>query len=583
MLIETNLFHPTQRRLISMTYRSKELGLFSGKGSSSRRAIYKGCGYDDGDLSKPLIGIVNTANDAGLGHVHLDRLADRVRAGILQAGGTPFEFGTIATCGAVPIGMPHFRYELVIRDVIASSVEIMTGVQLLDGLVLLASCDSIIPGVLIGGIRAEVPCIMLTGGPQEVFKSGGRNIVMSELDQLVFGADYANDEAREKIRYLEDHVCPGPGACSLMGTANTMQILAEGLGMTLPGSSTVPAMSAEKERYATQTGRRIVELVKNNIKPKDILTREALLNGVILTMAIAGSTNAVLHLLSIAREVGVQLTLDDFDVLSNTIPVISRVIPTGKATIIDLYNAGGVPAVIGEMKDYLHKECMTVSGNTIGELAELRKSTDHDVLTTADNPVFPNGGIAVIKGNLSPNGAICRTTTISEKIRKFEGPARVFHSDEDAHAAVVSGGIKKGDVVVIRYEGPRGAPGMREMMMTTDALVGIGMGQDVFVLTDGRFSGFTEGAAIGHISPEAAVGGIIAIVEDGDRIKIDIQGRSVNLELSEERIKERLANWKLPLKKSRGILGIYAKTALQAHLGAMIDDMVENVQQVMEK
>ncbi|NLX85331.1 MAG: dihydroxy-acid dehydratase, partial [Synergistaceae bacterium] len=348
-------------------------------------------------------------------------------------------------------------------------------------------------------------------------------------------------------------------------------------------SSTVPAMSAEKERYATQTGRRIVELVKNNIKPKDILTREALLNGVILTMAIAGSTNAVLHLLSIAREVGVQLTLDDFDVLSNTIPVISRVIPTGKATIIDLYNAGGVPAVIGEMKDYLHKECMTVSGNTIGELAELRKSTDHDVLTTADNPVFPNGGIAVIKGNLSPNGAICRTTTISEKIRKFEGPARVFHSDEDAHAAVVSGGIKKGDVVVIRYEGPRGAPGMREMMMTTDALVGIGMGQDVFVLTDGRFSGFTEGAAIGHISPEAAVGGIIAIVEDGDMIKIDIQGRSVNLELSEERIKERLANWKLPLKKSRGILGIYAKTALQAHLGAMIDDMVENVQQVMEK
>jgi dihydroxy-acid dehydratase len=235
------------------------------------------------------------------------------------------------------------------------------------------------------------------------------------------------------------------------------------------------------------------------------------------------------------------------------------------------------------MKDYLHKECMTVSGNTIGEIAELRKSTDHNTLTTADAPVFPNGGIAVIKGNLSPNGAICRTTTISEKIRKFEGPARVFHSDEDAHAAVVSGRIKKGDVVVIRYEGPRGAPGMREMMMTTDALVGIGMGQDVFVLTDGRFSGFTEGAAIGHISPEAAVGGIIAIVEDGDMIKIDIQGRSVNLDLPEETIKERLAEWKLPLKKSRGILGIYAKTALQAHLGAMIDDMVENVEQVMEK
>ncbi len=565
------------------SYRSKELGLFSGKGSSSRRAIYKGCGYDDGDLSKPLIGIVNTANDAGLGHVHLDRLAARVRAGILQAGGTPFEFGTIATCGAVPIGMPHFRYELVIRDVIASSVEIMTGVQLLDGLVLLASCDSIIPGVLMGGIRADVPCIMLTGGSQEVCRSGGRNVVMSELDQLVFGADYASDEAREKIRYLEEHVCPGPGACSLMGTANTMQILTEVLGMSLPGSATIPAVYAEKERFATQTGRRIVELVKENIKPKDILTREALLNGVIITMAVAGSTNAVLHLLSFAREVGVELTLDDFDKLSESVPVISRVIPTGKATIVDLYNAGGVPAVLGEMKDYLHKECLTVSGHTIGEIADLRRSSDHDTLTTVQDPVFKNGGIAVIKGNLSPNGAICRTTTISEAIRKFEGPARVFHSDEEAHKAVVSGKIKKGDVVVIRYEGPRGAPGMREMMMTTDALVGIGMGQDVFVLTDGRFSGFTEGAAIGHISPEAAVGGVIAVVEDGDIIKIDIEGRSVNLNIDDEVIKERMSKWKLPLKKERGILGIYAKTALQAHEGAMIDDTVRTESDVTGK
>lgn len=563
-----------------MTYRSKELGLFSGRGSSSRRAIYKGCGYDDGDLAKPLIGIVNTANDAGLGHVHLDRLAARVRAGILQAGGTPFEFGTIATCGAVPIGMPHFRYELVIRDVIASSVEIMTGVQLLDGLVLLASCDSIIPGVLIGGIRADVPCIMLTGGPQEVCKSGGRSVVMSELDQLVFGADYASGEAREKIRYLEDHVCPGPGACSLMGTANTMQILAEGLGMALPGSSTVPAVYAEKERFATQTGRRIVELVKEGVKPKDILTREALLNGVILTMALAGSTNAVLHLLSFAREVGVELTLDDFDKLSETIPAISRVIPTGKATVIDLYNAGGVPAVLGEMRDYLHKECLTVSGHTIGEIAYLRRSSDHETLTAAESPVFKSGGIAVMRGNITPNGAICRTTTISEKIRKFAGPARVFNSDEEAHRAVVTGEIKKGDVVVIRYEGPRGAPGMREMMMTTDALVGIGMGQEVFVLTDGRFSGFTEGAAIGHISPEAAVGGVIAIVEDGDFIRIDIPGRTVNLDLPDDVIRERLAKWKLPLKKERGILGIYAKSALQAHEGAMIDDRVEDEGQV---
>lgn len=571
-----------RKGVFDMTYRSKKLGLYSGKGSSSRRAIYKGCGYDDGDLDKPLIGIVNTANDAGLGHVHLDRLANRVRAGILQAGGTPFEFGTIATCGAVPIGMPHFRYELVIRDVIASSVEIMTGVQLLDGLVLLASCDSIIPGVLMGAIRADVPAIIITGGPQEVCVVENRNVVMSELDQLVFGADFASDEAKGKIRYLEDHVCPGPGACSLMGTANTMQILMEGIGMALPGSSAVPAVYAEKERYATQTGRRIVDLVRQNVKPKDILTREALLNGVILTLAIAGSTNAVLHLLSFAREVGVELTLDDFDRLSETVPVISRVIPTGKASVIDLYKAGGVPAVMGEMRDFLHGECVTVSGHTVGEISQLRRSSDPATLTSVDEPVFKNGGIVVIKGNLSPNGAICRTTTISEKTRKFTGPARVFHSDEEAHEAVVSRKIQRGDVIVIRYEGPRGAPGMREMMMTTDALVGIGMGQDVFVLTDGRFSGFTEGAAIGHISPEAAIGGVIAIVEDGDTIRIDIDNRTADLDLPQEEIERRLENWKLPLKKSKGILGIYAKTALQAHQGGMIDDEVANEDQVLK-
>lgn len=564
-----------------MTYRSKKLGLYSGKGSSSRRAIYKGCGYDDGDLERPLIGIVNTANDAGLGHVHLDRLANRARAGILQAGGTPFEFGAIATCGAVPIGTPHFRYELVIRDVVASSVEIMTGVQLLDGLVLLASCDSIIPGVLMGAIRADVPAIVITGGPQEVCRMEGRNVVMSELDQLVFGAGFAGGEARERIRLLEERVCPGPGACSLMGTANTMQILMEGIGMALPGSSTVPAVHAEKERFATQTGRRIVDLVRRDIKPKDILTREALLNGVILTLAIAGSTNAVLHLLSFAREVGVELTLDDFDRLSRTIPVVSRVIPTGRASVIDLHNAGGVPAVMGEMRDFLNGECVTVSGHTIGEISRLRRSSDPDALASAGRPVFKSGGIVVVRGNLSPNGAICRATTISEGARKFTGPARVFHSDEEAHEAVVSGAIEKGDVVVIRYEGPRGAPGMREMMMTTDALVGIGMRQDVFVLTDGRFSGFTEGAAIGHISPEAAVGGVIAVVEDGDTIGIDIDGRTADLLLPRDEIERRLKKWRPPLKKSKGILGIYAKTALQAHLGAMIDDEADSAEQLL--
>ena len=556
-----------------MSYRSLEQELFSTDAAASRRAIYKGCGYDDEDLSKPLIGVVNTANDAGLGHVHLDDLARRVKAGIWQAGGTPFEFRTIATCGAVPIGTPHLRYELVIRDVIASSVEIMANVQLLDGLVLLASCDSIIPGVFTGALRTGLPAIFLSGGPQQTCEFEGRQAVMSELDQIVFGARHGKEDVAEKLRYLEDHVCPGPGACALMGTANTMQILMEALGTALPGSSTVPAVSAEKLRFATQTGRRIVRLVKEGLTPADILSEANFLNAVTVLLAIAGSTNGVLHLLSFARELGIDLSLDDFDRLSRKVPVISRVIPTGKATVIDLQKAGGVPAIMGELRDLLDGFAKTVAGVTAGDIAKKYRSSDHDVLTTVEEPVFESGGIAVIRGNLAPSGAICRTTTIPAELRTFRGPARVFHSDEDAHEAVVSGKIEKGDVVVIRYEGPRGAPGMREMMMTTDALVGLGLGTDVFVVTDGRFSGFTEGAAIGHLAPEAAVGGPLAIVKENDPISIDIPSRRLDLDIPAEEIKRRLENWTPPPPKAdRGILGLCAKTALQADVGAMLDD-----------
>jgi len=559
-------------------YRSERLKLFSTDEGASRRAIYKGCGYDDQDLSRPLIGIVNTANDAGLGHVHLDKLVERVKAGIWQAGGTPFEFRTIATCGAVPIGTPHLRYELVIRDVIASSVEIMANVQLFDGLVLLASCDSIIPGVFIGALRTGLPAIFLSGGPQDTCEFEGRQAVLSELDQLVFGSQYdaSNaDEVREKIRYLEDHVCPGPGACALMGTANTMQILMEVLGLSLPGSATTPATSAEKLRFATQTGRRIVELTKQGITPKDILSRSSLLNAVKVLLAMAGSTNGVLHLLSFARELGVELTLDDFDRLSRQVPVISKVIPTGKATVKDLHRAGGVPAILGELLPLLEASALTLSGMTIGQIAEKASSKDREVLKSLEDPVFPNGGIAVLRGNLAPNGAICRTTTIPSDRLKFTGRARIFHSDEEAHEAVVTGKIKKNDVVVIRYEGPRGAPGMREMMMTTDALVGLGLGSDVFVVTDGRFSGFTEGAAIGHVAPEAAVGGPIGVVREGDIIDIDITERRVDLRVTDEELQKRLKEWKpLPPKVDRGILGICAKMALQADEGAMLDDRI---------
>ncbi len=558
-----------------MSYRSKDQKLFSTDEAAHRRAIYKGCGYDDVDLSRPLIGVVNTGNDAALGHIHLDKIAEHVKAGVWQAGGTPFEFRTISTCGEISIGTPHLRYELVIRDIIASSIEIMANVQLFDGLVLLASCDSIIPGVLIGALRTGLPCIFLSGGTQLPGRFEGRNVVMSELGQEVFGAQYTEEKARKKLRSLENKICPGPGACSLMGTANTMQIIAEAIGIALPGSSTVPAVYAEKLRFAKKTGRRIVEMVKEGLNPAKILTKKSLINGIIVELAIAGSTNAVLHLISIARELGIDLGLDDFDRLSGMVPVISRVIPTGNATVFDLYHAGGVPAIMGELSSILERDAKTVSGKTIGEITENARSTDTRVLTTMQNPVFPSAGIAVLKGNLAPSGAICRTTTISDNRMKHKGPARVFHSDEDAHQAVISGKIKSGDVIIIRYEGPVGAPGMREMMMTTDALVGMGKAKDVFVVTDGRFSGFTEGSSIGHVAPEAAVGGPIAIVEEGDAIIIDIPSRVLDLDIPEEDISKRLDRWSPPpAKVDRGILGIYTKTCLQAHEGAMMEDRI---------
>ena len=560
-----------------MSYRSKLQKLFSGDNAAHRRAIYKGCGYDDIDLSRPLIGIVNTCNDAALGHIHLDKLADHVKAGIWQAGGTPFEFGTISTCGEISIGTPHLRYEMVIRDVIASSIEIMANVQLFDGLVLLASCDSIIPGVIIGAIRTGLPSIFLSGGPQLPGRFEGRQVVMSELGQQVFGTQNRGEEKRRRLRAFENHVCPGPGACSLMGTANTMQIIAEAIGMALPGSSTVPAVYADKLRFARKTGRRIVEMVKNDVFPSKIITRESLLNGVMVELAIAGSTNAVLHLISFARELEIDLSLDDFDHLSRSVPVISRVIPTGNATVVDLHNAGGVPAIMGELSPIIDGNAKTVGGMTVGEITVHARSTNTTVLTSIQDPVFPSAGIAVLRGTLAPDGAICRTTTIPSNRLRHRGPARVFHSDEAAYYAVTTGKIKPGDVIIIRYEGPVGAPGMREMMMTTDALVGMGKAKDVFVVTDGRFSGFTEGSAIGHVSPEAAVGGPIAIAEEGDPVMVDIASRKLDLDISGGEISKRLEGWSPPpTKVKRGILAIYAKTALQAHEGAMIDDRLKN-------
>jgi len=548
--------------------------LFEGVKGARRRAIYKASGYTDEDLRRPHIGIVNTWNEAAPGHFHLRKVAESVKAGVWQAGGTPFEFGTISTCASPCVGAENkaLRYELVVRDIIAGSIEIVAMEHTFDGLVLLSSCDSIIPAELMAAARLDIPSILVTGGPMLPGRYQGRDIVMSELDEAFLGGVKARKISEKQILEMEEVVCPGPGACPLMGTANTMQILSEALGMTLPGSSTVPAVLAQKLRVAKESGRQIVELVKKGIRPSHIMTKEALVNAIVVDLAIGGSTNAVLHILTLAQELGIKLSLDEFDRLSRKTPCICAVIPNGPYTVVDFHEAGGVPALMKELKDLLNLNCLTVNAKEIGKNMQGARILNEKVIRRRDNPVYEEGGVAILKGNLAPNGAVARPTSFKKEMLRHRGPAKVFDGDEDALKAIYEKKVRKGDVIVVRYEGPRGAPGMREVMLSTDALVGMGLDKYIALITDGRFSGFTRGAAIGHISPEAMVGGPIAIVKDGDIIEIDIPNRSLNVRLTDEEIKTRLRGWKPPEPKvKRGVLTIYSQLAEQAEKGATIN------------
>lgn len=551
--------------------------LFEGIEGARRRAIYKANGYTDEDLRRPHIGVVNTWNEAAPGHFHLRKIAELVKAGVWQAGGTPFEFGTISTCSSLCVGAENkaLRYELVIRDIIAGSVEIVAMEHMFDGLVLLSSCDSIIPAELMAAARLDIPSILVTGGPMLPGRHRGKDIVMSELDEAFLGGLEAKKISEKEILEMEDVVCPGPGACPLMGTANTMQIISEALGMTLPGSSTIPAVMARKLRVAKESGRQIVELVKKGIRPSHIMTKEALVNAIVVDLAIGGSTNAVLHILTLAQELGIELSLDEFDRLSRRTPCICAVIPNGPYTVVDFHEAGGVPALMRELKGLLDLDCRTVNTKKIGENIQGARILNEKVIRRKDNPVYEEGGVAILKGNLAPEGAVARPTSFKKEMLRHRGSAKVFDSDEDALKAIYDKKVKKGDVVVVRYEGPKGAPGMREVMLSTDALVGMGLDKSIALITDGRFSGFTRGAAIGHISPEAMVGGPIAIVKDGDIIDIDIPNRNLNVHLTEEEIKTRLRNWKSPEPKvKRGVLTIYSRLAEQAERGATINTNV---------
>ena len=539
---------------------------FSERNGAHRRTIYKGVGYSDEDLRKrPHIGIVNPVTDLSPAHTHLKRLADWVKAGIWQAGGVPFEFGTFATCGNIPIGTEFLKYELVIRDIMAASIEIVGKEHLFDGLVMLSSCDSLIPGQLMAAARLDIPSILISGGPMMPGLWKEKEISTADVNEAVLNLNFPEGELRE----MEDNACPGFGACSVMGTANTMQILSEAMGMSLSGSATIPANSSLRCSFAKKAGNQIVKLIEKKIKSSNIITRKSLENAIKLCLAIGGSTNAVLHIISIGKELDIEIGLDIFDKLSREIPSLVSVVPNGKHTIIDLYNAGGVPAIISELKNYLDLNCMTVNGTSLGRCIEGVKVKNRKVIRSCEDPLHQEGGIVVLKGNLAPNGCITRQTAIKPEMLVFKGKARIFNSDQKGLKAIQGGDIKKGDIMVIRYEGPVGAPGMKEIMLSTDALHVMQMDTSVALITDGRFSGFNRGPIIGHISPEAAIGGPIAVIEEGDDILIDIPNRKLELLINDFELNERLKKWTAPKPKEvRGILGAYAALTEPSHKGA---------------
>ena len=553
-------------------WKSKQL--FKGIEGTMRRAIYKSMGFTDKDLQSPLIGVVNTWNEASPGHFHLRQVAEAAKAGVWQAGGTPFEFGTFATCGAVAVGSlraENLKYELPIRDVLAASIEIMAKVHLFDGLVLLSSCDNIIPGELMAAARLNIPSILVTGGPMLPGKHKGKSVTMPELDEAVLGTFPTGKITEQWLSELENVVCPGPGACPVLGTANTMQIITEALGMALPNSATAPAVSARRLRVAKESGRQIVKMVKEDLKPADVMTEKAFENAIRVDLAIGGSTNVVLHLPAIASELGLNVSLDAFDELSRKTPCICAVIPNGPYNVVDLDEAGGVTAILKELSNMLNLDVLTVNGKTLGENIKDAEILNKDVIRPIENPVFREGGLAVLRGNLAPNGAITRQSAIKENMLKIEGPAKVFNSDEESYDAILRNKIQRGDIIVIRYEGPKGAPGMKEVMLSTEAIPGMGLDSHVALITDGRFSGFSRGPIIGHVSPEAMLGGPIAIVENGDVIEIDIPQRKLNVKLSDDELKSRLGKWKMPEPKvKKGFLTVYARLTEPPEKGAAI-------------
>lgn len=545
-----------------------------GPSRAPHRSLLRALGIDELEMKRPFVAVVNSKSDYIPGHMHLDKIAEQVKAGIRNAGGVPFEFNTIGVCDGIAMNHKGMKYSLCSRELIADSIEVMLTAHPLDAIVFIPNCDKIVPGMLLAACRLNLPCIFINGGPMLPGKSTETKnpIGLSEQFEYV-GANAVGKMSLENLEQTAFTACPTCGSCSGMYTANSMNCLTESIGMSLPGSGTIPAVYSARLRLAKMAGERVMDLLKEDIKPSDIITEKAIQNAMRTDMAIGCSTNTILHLTAIAHAAGHDIDLSDLNEMGNTTPQICKLNPASSVFITDLNDVGGMQAVIKELASggLINTDCLTVNG-TVADRISKAPDADGVVIRKLDDPFSKDGGIAVLNGNLAEEGAVVKKGAVAPEMMQHKGPAKCYNSEEEAIAAITGGKVVAGDVVVIRYEGPKGGPGMREMLSPTSAIIGMGLGSKVALLTDGRFSGATRGASIGHVSPEAAVGGTIALVEDGDEIEIDIPARVLRVNVSDEVLAERKKNWTAPKQNLTGYLKRYAQHVTSGSRGAVFED-----------
>lgn len=536
------------------------------------KSLFHALGMTDTDMKRPLVGIVNSYNEIVPGHMNLDKIVQAVKLGVAMAGGTPVEFPAIAVCDGIAMGHVGMKYSLVTRDLIADSTECMAIAHSFDALVMIPNCDKNVPGLLMAAARVNVPTVVVSGGPMLAGHIHGNKTSLSSIFEAV-GQYNAGKIGASELHEFECKTCPSCGSCSGMYTANSMNCLTEVLGMGLRGNGTIPAPYSARLELAKQAGMQVMEMYKKNIRPRDIMTREAFENALTVDMALGCSTNSMLHLPAIAHECGIDINLDIANDISARTPNICHLAPAGRTYMEDLNEAGGVYAVMNELsrKGLIHEDCITVTGKTVGENIKNCKNLNTDIIKSIDAPYSETGGIAVLRGNLAKDGCVVKRSAVSDKMLVHVGPAKVFNSEEEAQSAINAGEIVAGDVVVIRYEGPKGGPGMREMLAPTSSIMGMGLGDSVALITDGRFSGATRGACVGHITPEAASGGLIGVVKDGDIIKIDIPNNTIELQVDEAELDERMKNFTPKTKELSGYLKRYAKLVSGGAFGAIVN------------